>query len=293
MSKNPARELLDEQIEKLERLEWRAMNVVSSVSSMQQEGSNAHSLAGSAVSFFVEDEPDFNTLFAASRRLLVPAKRPIEIDVDAPDVCPDYGWTTRTYTESILFLKGFFRSSLEQFSKLRQEPWYGTYMDFDERLKVFQKHFVAAFADGLPEWIRRACKTYHRNYCRQLLVDLKAEIQASIEAAQARFIYAASNPEAGAISVTPAETSQPDGPIDDLGGLRWNGRVVTLTKQHSRIITAVWNGPKSFAELGEEVWGDDTTNAETIAKALKRLNASLEQAGVGLAFTTSSPVRRV
>jgi len=90
----------------------------------------------------------------------------------------------------------------------------------------------------------------------------------------------------------PLLSQQPDGPGDERE-FWWKGRRVVLSPQQWKLLGALWKAPiiqgdrkVCFAELGEEVWGNDCTPNSTIKAAVSRLNSALLENEVQLSVST-------
>jgi hypothetical protein len=77
------------------------------------------------------------------------------------------------------------------------------------------------------------------------------------------------------------------GPDPDRPILYWDEKPYRLTPKNWEFLKAVWGKSNvPYAIIGEEVWGDDTTRAGTIAQRIYRVNRQLTEHGIGLTFSS-------
>jgi len=77
------------------------------------------------------------------------------------------------------------------------------------------------------------------------------------------------------------------GPDPNKKIIYWDGEPYPLTPRNWEFLLVVWgrwNVP--FAEIGEQVWGDDTTASNTIRQRVSKVNKQLGEHGLDLAFVS-------
>lgn len=75
------------------------------------------------------------------------------------------------------------------------------------------------------------------------------------------------------------------GPCDESRMFSWAGKRHQITRKSWEFLRAVWGNPRvSFADVGEAVWGDDHTPANTIRSRVSRVMNELYELGIDLEF---------
>ena len=188
MIRNPARQLLDEYVAALERLERVALDTVTHIRMASRDDPPGSARSAAYLIFHLRDRLD--DALKSATRLLVPSADLLEVFVRDSRFGPDgYDVSESNYCYLARGLVGYFYGQLvtDEFTA----DWFAQYRTEDERVRASVPLLESLFRTGEPEWYHQAVGSISRETVQRLYAGIKTEIQISIETVEARFIAAA------------------------------------------------------------------------------------------------------
>jgi len=139
--------------------------------------------------------------------------------------------------------------------------------------------------DALDSLMRR-CHRYHRERLSDGLLLNLIDVVAEYTGRTVHYIRKMTIAEF--VSALDLAMGKPKyGPDPKQPILWWDGNAIPFKGRGRSFLLTVWGRQEvSYAEIGEAIWGDDSTPSNRIHQLIKRLNEQLGKLGVRLSFAS-------